>query len=342
MRCSVRPDLCRTGTAVMAVAVGVALCACFSPAAGVVHSSPEVAAGGCTIFTVSQGDTVLFGSNADWNDPETRYWVTPGFDDRYDALLVGFDDVWPQGGANEKGLCFNGNLVPSAPLNPHYELLYSSTYVPLLMLQRCATVEEAIELAKQYSWGASLKKQLHFADVWGDAVVIGAGPDGELAFTRKKPGDGFLVSTNFNLANPSDGGPDCWRYDTAVEMLSQLDEDELTVDFCRDVLDACHLEGDNRTLYSYVFEPMSGELHFWYLHQFYERATLVIHDMFSQGQAVYSIRDLFTEDTAKTGDASVSGSGDNAASRVALGLLGAAAIGCAVLVYLRGARKTSK
>ena len=342
MRRTVRRYLCGAGAATAVVVAGLVGCALLSPPIGALHSSLEVATGGCTIFTVSQGDKVLFGSNADWNDPETRYWVTPGFGDGYDALLVGFDNLWPQGGINEKGLCFNGNLLPSAPLNPHHELPVSPTYVPLLMLQSCATVEEAIELAKQYSWGLFLRKQLHFADVTGDAVVIGAGPDGELAFTRKEPGDSFLVSTNYNLANPANGGPDCWRYDTAVEMLSQLGEDELTVEFCRDVLDACHLEGDFRTLYSCVFDPVSSGLHFWYLHQFYERATFDSEDMFSQGQAVHEIRDLFSEETAKAGDASVSRAGGSVASNVALGLLGVAAIACVVFAYVRDARKTPK
>ena len=31
----------------------------------------------CTIFTASYGDTVLFGNNEDWINPNTYYWVVP-------------------------------------------------------------------------------------------------------------------------------------------------------------------------------------------------------------------------------------------------------------------------
>ena len=63
--------------------------------------------------------------------------------------------------------------------------------------------------------------QIHLADASGDAVVISAGPDGEVAYTRKLPGNGYLVSTNFNLANPGNGTKS-WRYDKATALLAEL------------------------------------------------------------------------------------------------------------------------
>jgi hypothetical protein len=55
----------------------------------------------------------------------------------------------------------------------------------------------------------------------GDAQSAGA--DGELVFTHKPRGDGFLVSTNFNVANPANSfSYPCWRYDTARERLAGL------------------------------------------------------------------------------------------------------------------------
>ena len=65
--------------------------------------------------------------------------------------------------------------------------------------------------------------QLHSADRSGDAVVISAGQDGEIVLTRKDPGYGFLVSTNFNVANPSNAiDYPCWRYDKAHELLGPM------------------------------------------------------------------------------------------------------------------------
>ena len=64
--------------------------------------------------------------------------------------------------------------------------------------ERCATVEDAIAMAQRYDWGTVLRWQALVADATGDAVVISAGPDGQLAFTRKPPGNGHLVATHFS------------------------------------------------------------------------------------------------------------------------------------------------
>ena len=67
----------------------------------------------CTIFTSSYGDTVLFGNNEDWINPQTYYWVCPSSGGDYGAVYFGFDNLWPQGGINEKGLAFDVNALPT-------------------------------------------------------------------------------------------------------------------------------------------------------------------------------------------------------------------------------------
>jgi hypothetical protein len=57
----------------------------------------------CTILTASEGETVLFGNNEDFSNPKTYYWVIPPSNDTYGGVYFGFDDLWPQGGVNEKG-----------------------------------------------------------------------------------------------------------------------------------------------------------------------------------------------------------------------------------------------
>lgn len=255
----------------------------------------------CTIFTASYGDTVLFGNNEDWINPNTYYWVIGPKTSKYGGVYFGFDNRYPQGGINEKGLAFDWNALPEAPLNPHPELRPLPGKPGLWILERCATVQEAIDLAKQYAWGSSLGAQLHLADATGDAVVISAGPDGELAFTRKQTGDGQLVSTNFNLANPKDGGFPCRRYDTATAMLENIEEeDDLTVDYVRSILDAVHQEGASvNTVYSNVFDLRNGLIYLYHWHQFDEVVTLnVAEEVARSGRTkYYRISDHFSQQT---------------------------------------------
>jgi len=170
--------------------------------------------------------------------------------------------------------------------------------------ETCATVEEAIALAKKLNWGSSLRWQVLVADATGDAVAISAGPDRELAFTRKPRGNGYLVSTNFNRANPENtfqGSYPCWRYNRAVEMLGKIeDEEDLTVDYFRTILDATHVEGGvGNTLYSNVFDLKKGVICLYYWHQFEEVVALKIAEELAKNPQPTRIKDLFSPETVK-------------------------------------------
>jgi hypothetical protein len=143
-------------------------------------------------------------------------------------------------------------------------------------MRECSNVASVIELAQTFDFGKSISGQLHFADSTGDAVVISAGKDGELAFTRKGKGDRYLVSTNFNLAAPESSKYPCWRYDTATEMLGELgSEQDLTIDYFRSILDAIHVEGIwVDTAVSYIFDLNSGDICLYYAHQFEDAAKM--------------------------------------------------------------------
>jgi len=265
--------------------------------------------GSCTIFTATYGEKILFGNNEDYTNPKTYYWVEPRSEGNYGGVYFGFDDFIPQGGINEKGLSYDANALPGARLNPHPELPTSpSEWIAKTIMKKAATVEEAIDIAGRYkraNWGMPLKYQIILADAKGDAVVIGAGPDGELTFTKKKPGDGYLVSTNFNRANPKNAySYPCERYDKAVEMLAKIeDEDDLTVDYFKSILDAVHCEDGQfegksvNTLYSNIFDLRNGIIYLYYWHQFDEVVKLDVAEQIAKGSFKSRISDLFSKET---------------------------------------------
>jgi hypothetical protein len=252
----------------------------------------------CTIFTCSYGDTVLFGNNEDWFNPNTYYWVVPSSGEDYGVVYFGFDNFWPQGGINEKGLAFDINALPKAVLNPHPELPRAKhRFYKVLM--KCSTVEEVIDLIKHYSWGSSWRAQMHLADATGAAVVISAGPDGEIAFTRKQEGNGYLISTNFNRASPENGRYPCWRYDTTESLLKEIrGEDELTPDYFRSILDAVHQEGPSvNTVYSNVLDLKHGIIYLYHWHQFDEVVKLFVAEELARSPSPARIGDLFSQHT---------------------------------------------
>ncbi len=270
-------------------------------------SDSEFVPGSCTIFAASFGNTALYGNNEDYTIPNTYYWIRPSKENTYGGVYVGFDNFSPQGGINEKGLAFDYNALPEAPLNSHPELPPRGDIMRKIQ-ETCATVEEAIALAKKHNWGSSLRWQVLLADATGDAAVISAGPDKEPAFTRKPRGDGYLVSTNFNRANPKNtypGSYPCWRYNKAVEMLGKIkDEKDLTVDYFRSILDAAHVEsGGGNTLYSNVFDLKKGVIYLYYWHQFGEVVALKVAEELAKNPKPTRIKDLFSSETVKRAEA---------------------------------------
>ena len=254
--------------------------------------------GSCTIFAVRRGAKVFFGNNEDWSDPKTIYWVEPPQPGQYGSVYLGFNAYNPQGGINEKGLAFDYNALPKSSMKSHRELPRRPGPLANLIMQQAATVEEAVQMFRRYDWGGGLAWQMLLADATGDAVVVGAGPDGELAFTRKSPSDGFLVSTNFNRANPDNrlGSYPCPRYEKATEMLGRLPgESDLTVEALRSIVDAVHVQGPGiNTLYSNLMDLRRGIVYLYYWHQYGEVVTLDVAKELAKATKPTLLRDLFS------------------------------------------------
>ena len=271
-------------------------------------SCSESMTSGCTVFTIAKGERVFFGGNDDYINPDSYYWVDLGDGQNYGAIWIGYSDNVQQG-VNEKGLAYDANGLPRVDTNPHWEREPVSggyTSYPIRILHECANVAEVIEWVETHQWHTYMHDQMQFADASGDAVVISAGEDGELVFTRKPPGDGFLVSTNFNVANPSNGyGYPCWRYDTATERLSELlnRETELTAQDATDVLDAVHTEGGSSwTIESMVADLTNGVVYLYTYHQFDQPLVLTVADEIAKAPPPNMLSKMFPEEVRAKSD----------------------------------------
>jgi len=253
---------------------------------------------GCTVFTVAKGERVFFGGNDDYIHPDSYYWVDFGIRG-YGAIWIGLPDNVQQG-VNEKGLAYDANGLPRVDVNPHLERTpVSGGYgsYPIHILRQCATVEEVIAWVNTHQWHSYMHDQMHFADATGDAVIISAGADGEVVFTRKPQGDSYLVSTNFNVANPA--GHSCWRYQTAQEMLDKLvqQEGELTAQDAAAVLDAVHQGGGSSwTIESLVADLPNGIVYLYYFHQFDKPIVLNVAEEIANRRSGGPLSALFPAD----------------------------------------------
>jgi hypothetical protein len=227
----------------------------------------------CTIFTASHGESVFFGANEDQR-PNSSFLVV---DKRGTLGVVYFATPWKkwplvmQMGINEMGLSFDNNWIMKEKLTPHPERTPQYEWAVTQLMQQASTVEEVLAKIFTYNWGDSISYQIHFADKSGDAVVIHPGADDELTYSRKPKGNGYLISTNFNLANLD---KKMWsflryRYKTADEMLSTIGtQNNLTVAFMASVLKATHQKWIFKTLYSVVYDLSKLRIYLYFDRQF--------------------------------------------------------------------------
>ena len=261
----------------------------------------------CTIFTAVQGEMVLFGDNWDYHEGDLIIGYFPPSSAGYGSVHFGFRDgekQFYQRAVNDHSLAWAVNSIPRAKLNPHPEKAFDYAEDEFLytISKNAATVEEALRIAHNYDFGDSMVVQIHIADASGEAVVISPGSDGEIAFTHKPSGDGYLLSTNFNLATRK--GPVDFRWETANTLLDKLSNSQtLTPDFAGEVLNAVHLENlTTQTLISNVVDLKNGDIYIYYISQFNEATKINIVEELDKGQRIVELRDLFSPKTAQVGD----------------------------------------
>jgi hypothetical protein len=219
---------------------------------------------------------VYFGNNEDylldgtylWLIPSQNYSTPDGSKRVNGGMYLGFDHNDPpeavdgkmQGGMNEYGLCFDTNGLPVVQMKNNTDGVWPYTWVWLQILWECRNTTDVIHWFETHCLGDAIGGQSHFCDADGNSLVVGVNATGNLVFTTRGSSH-FLVSTNFNLANPLNGWYPCPRYDTATAMLESITtEENLTVEACRDILKAVTTD---QTSYSNIFDPISRSMHLY-------------------------------------------------------------------------------
>ena len=189
----------------------------------------------CTVFAATYGGKSYFGSNVDHPNTGSSLWFWPASEGQHGGVLLGYHGqvggelmIGYEGGMNDQGLAFDTLGLPDASMTAHPEkpTSWNTHNFWRKMLRECADVDEAIAMANSFDFGKMMDFQTLVMDSAGATVVIGPGPDGELGLTTKARGDGHIVATNFNLANPEHrhGPHPCPRHETATKMLARFED----------------------------------------------------------------------------------------------------------------------
>lgn len=174
--------------------------------------------------------------------------------------------LMPHAGMNERGLAIaemqaqHGGTaeIPGKPT-------IKGTHLIRLILDKTATVDEAVELTKKYNNSMSDIEHYLITDASGKAAIIEYDHNGALVITRKnKPP---LAATNFRVlgARPNDIRYKCRRYLTANKLLER-NSGVVSIDGAMDILKKISIRSQPwwqaklETLGSVVFNTASGEI----------------------------------------------------------------------------------
>ena len=244
----------------------------------------------CTAFcAVGAGGQVLVGNNEDWSNPRSKLWFVPASDREFGRMYVGFDDLVPQGGMNERGLWFDAFAAPALDASDSTDLpRYNGNIVDAAMAQ-CSTVEEVVRLFNRYERSFLSQAIYMFADATGDAVSIERN-----AIVRKTRS--HFVQTNFHQSLTTSEGWD-GRFKTASTMLERAGPN-ISVDLFRTILAATYQRAWSPTLYSNVYDLRSRTMHLYYFHDFTRVVTFGLADELKKGKRVVDIPSLFPRNEA--------------------------------------------
>jgi len=238
---------------------------------------------GCSLFAaVGDPEAGVFGRNFDWefspalllfNHPSDGYSSAAMVDIEYlgfpgdqssDLTKKPLDEILglldahsiPFDGMNEAGLVVGMAAVPETyvPQDPTRETV-DSLGIIRVMLDRAATVDEAVELMHSYNVDFTGQTPLHYllADASGDSALIEY-LDGELSVLR--PEGVWLHATNFLVSPVDSTSGHCARYDTIT---AELQSNEGTMDF-DDAMKLLERVAQPHTQWSMVYGIDSSEI----------------------------------------------------------------------------------
>jgi len=203
----------------------------------------------CFILFVRNGENILVANHEDWFASDGAVRIIPPSGGKYGSVIFTFaSEGWAQGGMNEKGLFFDAAHTPHQEITFENDKRKTDTYVWQMLLDKAATVREAIAIIKDYQVPELSEATIMLADASGEAALIGVHNHKlDIMPVRGQT----LLQTNFNQWHPElSDEPTCWRFGAAQKHLIQ--SPEATIDNMLSILRKTHQ--DSLTVYSNVYD----------------------------------------------------------------------------------------
>ena len=241
----------------------------------------------CFILFLKDENNILVANHEDWFANDAAIKINPPIQGRYGSVIFTFlTEGWAQGGMNEKGLFFDAAQTPYQDISFGRDKITPKNYPWQEILDKAATVKEALEILNRYALPELSETTVMLADATGDAAIIGV-HNNEVDI---RPVDGrYLIQTNFNLWHPDlNNEPKCERYQKAEQIMSGRPDVNVTT--MRKILEQTHQ--DSLTVYSNVYDLKNRTIYTYNKRNFSDAIITNIPDIFKHGDCLFSLDSL--------------------------------------------------
>ncbi len=244
-------------------------------------------AGACFILFLSDGSHVLVGNHEDWFANDAGVKINPPVNGKYGSVIFTFmNEGWAQGGMNERGLFFDGAYTPfqNVTFDAHTKEFHG--YIWQHILDRAATVDEAIAILKDFRIPELSELNVIIADAGGHVARVGV-KDGKVVLNAEQTP--YMLQTNFNPWNPElSEEPVCWRFEKATKHLAG--NREASIDNMKQILEQTHQ--DSLTVYSNIYDLKSRTIYIFNKRDFKNSINIKLPEIFSNGDCMISLDSL--------------------------------------------------
>lgn len=254
----------------------------------VLMQSISVSSFACSMFVIKMNSKVMVGNNEDFWNQNSRMWFEQGDDKNFGVVYVGFDDFWPQGAINEKGLVFDGFAMPYQEINnfagkkpPEQE-----DFLHFIM-RTCTTVNEVKNFFSQLDLRGMETSMFYFVDKSGKQLIV----EGDSLEIRNKSYD---ITSNFYPSQYDDLNDVTIKHYQKGRKLIESKQDT-SVSFCASLLDSLHQETSwgGGTLYSTLYDLNEGIIYLYFNHDFENVIKINVKDELAKGNHTLIIPELF-------------------------------------------------
>jgi len=168
----------------------------------------------CTVFLISDGETVLGGGNEDQAAFPARAWFVPAEEGKHGCFYVGFENV-VESGMNDQGLFYDSLAAPERSTEAEEGKALHVGMWTLWALETCATVDDVVELLHRTSIVGTWDSQIFFGDRNGDSIIV----EGEKVIHSEGR---YQICTNFLQSRVAPDPITCARYRRVDQILGEL------------------------------------------------------------------------------------------------------------------------